>query len=724
MPKVLMLSPLPPPAGGIASWTNHLMKDGLPEGWEIKLVDTRVIGRSGSTAAQLNILNEFKRSLGIFRNLKKAMTDPEVKVVHLNTPLGSKGVVRDLLIASRVCRSGLPLLVHFRCNVEDAFNAMSWPAKAAFRRLVKMADLVIVLNQGSYSFVRLYRPENTIELLPNFIGNAQLLTKDDKRMDGPINRVLYVGAISSAKGSDLLFQAAERLPHLSFALVGVIGDDMAVKSRHLPPNVRLTGEISSDKVANEFRQADLFVFPSLTEGFPNAILEAMAWGLPIVASPVGAIPDMIETQGGILLQSISSEQIVQAILKIENNSLAAKGLGDWNRQKAQREYSYAKVTNKLVEYYKRLYILYNGKNVLLISPLPPPIGGIAAWTEKVKDIGMPDGFSPVILNSRIHGKRGVFDTRIFIVDEVIRSFRIITDLLKILQKKKISIVQINSPCGKFGMIRDVFCMLIVKSVRLPIIVDFHCDVFDKVDHLRWPFMFWFRSMVRLADRIIVLSQASCDYISNVCDRESVILPNFIGDEQVDKNRKVNTLRKKIQVVLFVGAVTKVKGCDTIIQIAEKFAEIDFCLIGSVYEDISQLPNIPPNVKFLGEKSNAEVHLAMGKSDLFLFPSLSEGFPLVILEAMSFGLPIVASRVGAIPDILEDGQGGVLIDKGSVEQGIQAMYMLQHDFERRSRMAVFNLTRINQYLYSRVIRELTTQYQDLIEKPQRRSGHGI
>ena len=93
---------------------------------------------------------------------------------------------------------------------------------------------------------------------------------------------------------------------------------------------------------------------------------------------------------------------------------------------------------------------------------------------------------------------------------------------------------------------------------------------------------------------------------------------------------------------------------------------------------------------------------LAASDVFLLPSAHEGFPYGVLEAMVLGLPVVATRVGAIPEMVLQGQGGVLVDERSVSNLVSALEEVLADESRRVAMGRFNQARARrEYAYSAV-----------------------
>jgi glycosyltransferase involved in cell wall biosynthesis len=130
-----------------------------------------------------------------------------------------------------------------------------------------------------------------------------------------------------------------------------------------------------------------------------------------------------------------------------------------------------------------------------------------------------------------------------------------------------------------------------------------------------------------------------------------------------------------KIVLYVGKFRPVKGIHCLLEalhILDRQGMLDFdlVLIGSGpeehdYRKIVQTYGLGSRVFFAGNKIHEEVALWMGASDLFCLPSLKEGMPNVVLEALAAGMPVVASRVGAIPDIV-DGTSGILVPPADPE----------------------------------------------------------
>ena len=96
--KAVLLAPLPPPSGGIASWAKRMQTVKLKNDWNVVIVDEKVIGGRDIFGANMrkNIPTEMKRCLKIWRDLWKSLNDHEVKVVHSNIPAGFTGMLREI----------------------------------------------------------------------------------------------------------------------------------------------------------------------------------------------------------------------------------------------------------------------------------------------------------------------------------------------------------------------------------------------------------------------------------------------------------------------------------------------------------------------------------------------------------------------------------------------------------------------------------------------------
>jgi glycosyltransferase involved in cell wall biosynthesis len=92
-----------------------------------------------------------------------------------------------------------------------------------------------------------------------------------------------------------------------------------------------------------------------------------------------------------------------------------------------------------------------------------------------------------------------------------------------------------------------------------------------------------------------------------------------------------------------------------------------------------------NVILIGRVPNYAMPIYYSSSDIVLLPSLSENFPVVALEAMSSGKPIIASRVGGIPELVSNNENGILVSPGNVEQLVGALLRLLENQSLRNRL---------------------------------------
>jgi glycosyltransferase involved in cell wall biosynthesis len=138
-------------------------------------------------------------------------------------------------------------------------------------------------------------------------------------------------------------------------------------------------------------------------------------------------------------------------------------------------------------------------------------------------------------------------------------------------------------------------------------------------------------------------------------------------DRIDACKRVN-MDPQRRRILFVGNLVPVKNPSALAQAFCTLTEncdVDLLFIGSGPE--SQNLYTHPRVQLLGTRPYAEIPFWMNASDLLCLPSVNEGLPNVVLEAMACGLPVVASRVGGIPEVLSEGINGLLISPNDNNQ---------------------------------------------------------
>ena len=347
--------------------------------------------------------------------------------------------------------------------------------------------------------------------------------------------------------------------------------------------------------------------------------------------------------------------------------------------------------------------------VLLISPLPPPAGGIASWTRRYLESRKAKENEVDVVNIAVTGKRVEnFTTKNSIFAEIKRNEDIMWDLENKLRKKKYDIVHLNSSCSKFGLLRDYLVCLKVKKYGVRLLVQMHCDVTYMLSGVIAEKLF--KKVVRLSDCVLTLNRVSDEYIRKNCQKDTIIVPNFVSDEYVAHLNESKIISDKIKTALFVGHILRTKGCDLICNIASDFPDINFRLVGHVSEEIRKLPK-PSNVTLVDEMPLEKILEEYKVADIFVFPTHTEGFPNVVSEAMSAGLPIIATRVGAIPDMLED-KGGLFVPIDG-EKELKAAITALSDPEIRRKMSRFNRDKVmREYTINNVMDRLFKIYEGI------------
>lgn len=190
----------------------------------------------------------------------------------------------------------------------------------------------------------------------------------------------------------------------------------------------------------------------------------------------------------------------------------------------------------------------------------------------------------------------------------------------------------------------------------------------------------------------------------------VISPSFVQhylcrDNLDDKVNEIEDVNVR-PILLCVANLKPLKGQEYLIKAVEKISHIDFdvLLVGMVQDkeyfericQVSKTTYVSDRIHFLGHCKGDELRSLYSNATVFVLPSLYESYGMVLHEAMAFGLPIIASNVGGIPEIITEGVNGILVPPGNPEALSKAIIKLLEDPEIRKRMEVNNLQKVQRF----------------------------
>lgn len=284
----------------------------------------------------------------------------EYDVVHVHASL-SPAV--SALLAKLWTRK--PVLVKVACSGPhgDVASMRRRPFLSLRCRLLRRADRFLVLNSESIQELQeLGLDKRQMASIVNGVDTTYFAPNEQK-VTAPIEvkqasgKAVFVGRLTTQKGVDLLLRAwAQLVEPRQLILVGEGAERSsleALASELDLDNVTFTG--STNDVRSYLQQADLFVLPSRSEGIPNALLEAMACGLPVVASAVGGIPDVVQDgESGLLVPPDDVPALAGAIGRLLADSDLRRRMGEKGRQRVVSDYSLKATTTRHLELYREV----------------------------------------------------------------------------------------------------------------------------------------------------------------------------------------------------------------------------------------------------------------------------------------------------------------------------------------------------------------------------------
>ncbi|HXV64076.1 MAG TPA: glycosyltransferase family 4 protein [Vicinamibacteria bacterium] len=375
-PTVVVAGILPPSVGGITSFLLEMMSSSLAADFELIPFNTgrphkpNVTNNTGYGALWNAGLGRMLRAIGV--TLRHVLTFPWLlwksrpSLIHLHTsPYWSFWESAIYLLEGRL--AGVPCVLQFHFSFRAIYDKSSSLSRRLMLWVVRRSRVFVVICHEDLEFLdSLSGAGALVVYVPNGVDVRRIQSEVAAARQenaggegGPDPEVLFLGGSETVrKGLPELLQAlptlVSRFPGLRFRLLAVPGD---IVRRHVPPQLR-DACLREDWVSGPakyafFRSNSIFVLPSHGEGMPIAILEAMAAGLPIVASAVGGVPDLIrDGEEGLLLRRIDAPSIVEAVTKLRCSKALCETLGANARRRVESHFDVVDTAKRFRETYR------------------------------------------------------------------------------------------------------------------------------------------------------------------------------------------------------------------------------------------------------------------------------------------------------------------------------------------------------------------------------------
>lgn len=330
---------------------------------------------------------------------------------------------------------------------------------------------------------------------------------------------------------------------------------------------------------------------------------------------------------------------------------------------------------------------------MLLVPTPPPYAGPEVASElllnalaRIPDANVVHARSNIRLDNRAKGN--------FNFSGLLAFAGVYGRLLTALARHRPSVVCFLLSSNRVGFLRDSVVVLTAWLLRRRMVAHYRGANFDNFYRLSSPLLrAWIRLIVGRLDGIIVQASALKKMFAGLFPTDQIaVLPN--GLDFANWPAPARTPGPRVRL-LFMGHVTFAKGFYDLIlayeQLRQRHPQVELWFAGETmdherqkfrvaellepqhqqyfFAHVSEISNRIKafladqgnyNARYLGRVAGEEKRAAFESADIFVLPSYTEGFSMAVLEAMAYGLPVVASRVGALQEILQDGNHGFLV----------------------------------------------------------------
>ena len=345
--KILINTPRLIPHGGVA---NHYI--GLKDYWNVDVL-YNPIGKKGSKPGS----GVYRLPINIITFIRKIFSfKPDI--ILLNPSLIKGAMTRDMIFLRIAKMLGKKVSVFIHGFDKNNINSLN--IKSITTDLNK-CEAIFVLAQDFADTLRSWGVNVPIYLTTTKVDDKLISNFDINKKSHKINTILFLARITEAKG---LFTALDTIkilnaqyPHIQFRVVGS-GESLEDAKKYCKKNgienTTFLGVLSGEPLIKEYTNADLYLFPTHREGMPTSVLEAMAFGLPVITRPVGGLCDFfINDKMGYMVETHNANDFANAIIPYIESEEKTKAVSELNHKYAKENFLASAVAKQLEDILKR-----------------------------------------------------------------------------------------------------------------------------------------------------------------------------------------------------------------------------------------------------------------------------------------------------------------------------------------------------------------------------------
>jgi len=304
-------------------------------------------------------------------------------------------------------------------------------------------------------------------------------------------------------------------------------------------------------------------------------------------------------------------------------------------------------------------------------------------------------------------------------------------IITLLTRKKVKIVQLNPSLIAVPILRDILLLIIAKIFKKKVIVFFRGWKLHFLNSITRSKIksYFFNSIYGSVDKTFVLAKSfKEDLIEMGWDSEKIIVTTTAIDK---KNIVVSKseIDSKIIKFIFLGRVSKLKGINELVEafslVRSQYYDLELLIVGHPDSEIDyeklkmDYKNIKcgeNKIKFIGYIDGKKKYELLSGSDIYIFPSYSEGCPNSALEALGSGLFIIGTKVGALADIIFNKENGSFVAKKSVSDLIEKInWSIDHIKMIRERKKDISTDAIKKFDIRPITKQFESTYLSILDK---------